>query len=96
MFEVISKKQVQFDSVAKALYKSARELFGDMGLAKMALKPMADTFGQNKGVVRVNRKYVNYVKAVFCMVKKINNSPVIVRSVGVSGTLKKVSKKYSF
>ncbi len=96
VFEVVSKTPVGFEGIAKALHNAANGLFGEMGRAKMALKPMGDVFdaGLQRGIVRTNREYVNHARAAFCMVRRIGKSPAIVRSLGVSGTLKKALRKY--
>lgn len=96
VFEVISKKEINGDAVAKALYDAAEQFFGSFGAAKMALKMMMDKWDKKakKGIVRVNRASVNHAKALFCLMEKISKSPVIIRSLGASGTLKKAERKY--
>jgi len=47
-----------------------------------------------KGILKVNHKYTEQVKASFCFIERINNNKVIVKSVGTSGTLKKAYGKY--
>ena len=47
-----------------------------------------------RGLIRVNNKNVDNLKAALTMADKINNENVIIKSVGVSGILNKAAKKY--
>ena len=47
-----------------------------------------------RGVIRVNTKYLNDIKTGLSLVKKIDENRVIIKTVGVSGILKKAKQKY--
>ena len=49
---------------------------------------------KQRGIIKVNNKMVNNLKASLCFIKTIENQPVVVKSVGVSGILKKAQEKY--
>ena len=55
---------------------------------------LPDKYKDNKGVIRVSNKHVDDLKGALTMVETIGRDPVIVRSRGVSGILKKLEKKY--
>ncbi len=50
--------------------------------------------GLQKGIIRVGNKHVNELKAALTFIEKINNQKVIVKSIGVSGILKKAKQRY--
>ncbi len=95
-FEVISKNEVSGESVDSALGRSLSGFFGEFGKSGIAMKMLMDKWNKNfqRGILRVNRKYANHAKALFCATNKIGRSSVIIRSLGVSGTIKKAERKY--
>jgi len=45
-------------------------------------------------LIKVSNKHVNNLKAALALITNIGREEVIVKSVGVSGILKKAEKKY--
>jgi len=90
VFEVIGTSS--YSSSIAAVKGSFSTLFGTLEAAKAAITPIKSL--GNKCMVSVGRKYVDKLKAALAMVKSINNSKVILRSVGVSGVLKTAASKY--
>ena len=97
VFEIISKKESSAENFSRAFEKAASKLFGEFGKAKINSKVLIDKWNQKAqiGIMRVNRESVDYARAVFCAMDKIGRSAVIVRSLGVSGTLRKAERKYN-
>jgi ribonuclease P/MRP protein subunit POP5 len=97
VFEVISKQKIQdFNKVRDAIMNSALEFLGQLGMAKAGVIILKDKWNKDKqrGILRVNNKHVDNLKAALTFVEKINGADAIVRSVGVSGILKKAENKY--
>jgi len=46
------------------------------------------------GILKVNHRSVDDVRASLAVVKEINNLPVIFHVIGISGTLKSARSKY--
>jgi len=96
-FEVISKSRVyNYNSIAGAIHNSLLQLIGELGAGKAGIKFLEDKFNQElqRGLVKVNHKYVDHLRASLALINDIDEKEVIVRSVGVSGILKKAEKKY--
>lgn len=94
VFEVLAKKKVKnFKSVVKAIHCSYKELFGTVGLARAGLIILSEENAQ-KGVIRVNNKFLDHLRAALANIEQVEEENVIVRSVGVSGILKKAKVKY--
>lgn len=51
-------------------------------------------YKQNRGIIRVSTRGLDQLKASFCFVRKINKDDIILRSLGVSGILKKARSKF--
>jgi len=94
-FEVLSNRKSSFYEVSKALWNAFSFFIGELELAKAGIMVIANTFNKDvqKGVIRVNNRYVDHVKAALVFVKAIEQQPVIVRSLIVSGVLNKALKR---
>jgi|SRR3989344_2591664 len=96
-FEVISEsKKFSFSDVSKALWGSIISFFGELEFAKAGVILIANTYNPEKmkGLIRVNNKYANHLKASLALVSNVNEQQVIVRALGVSGVVNKALKKY--
>ena len=90
VFEVIG--QPGRIRVADLIMASASRLLGELGMARANIYVMNEKWdsGTRKGVLRVNRKYVEHAKAALALV----DEGLVMRAVGVSGTLKKAMGKF--
>lgn len=86
VFEIISGTQKYPE---KEIKEAFRKLFGEVGLSEAGLIFLKNKWKNKRGIIRVNHKNVDRLKASFCMVKGMT-----IKSVGVSGTLKKAQEKY--
>jgi len=94
VFEVKSEDSFSFSNLKDAIALAYKDLFGEMGLAKSGLNFVE--FENNKGILRINNKDVKNIKASFVFLRKINKQDAIVRSLGVSGMLKRARLKFLF
>ena len=94
VFEVLSKTRVGFKDTRDAILDAVHRFLGSSGAAKLGLVFFEDRWKDQKGIVKVNLKHVEQLKASFCFAGKINGQEVICRSVGASGILKKAMNRY--
>ncbi len=92
VFEVISEVNLSFKDTKDSIISSFKELFGLEGLAKAGLNFVE--YNENKGIIRTSTKGLDMLKASFCFIRKINKQDVVLRSLGVSGMLKKARSKF--
>ena len=96
-YEVISKHRFN-DAVHvnKAILDAANDFLGDLGMAKAGILPINDKWNADsqRGIMRVNNKHVDELKASLIFVKNINGKGAFVKSVGASGILRKAQQKY--
>lgn len=96
-YEVISKSRF-YDAihVNKAILETANEFLGNLGMAHAGIIPINDKWNEKmqRGIMRVNNKHVDNLKASLIFVKNINGKDAIVKSVGASGILRKAQQKY--
>jgi len=91
LFEVISEKKLDYPLIANTILESCKSYMGVVGFAKAGPMLIKNKWDKEKqtGIVKVNRKYVDWIKASFTMIRKIKNKNAVVRSKKVSGILRK-------
>ena len=95
-FEIMSKSKIKdFSAVSSSIWAYLLSFMGEIGSAKAGMWVLADKFDSKTqtGIVRINHKYVNELKTALALIDKIENQEVIVRSLNVSGILKKAIAK---
>ncbi len=83
-FEVISSKKVSSSTIKKSIETSCLSYLGTLNYGKAGIMFLADKYSNNKGILRVETKHVNELKACLALIK--DNT---VRSLGTSGVLNK-------
>lgn len=96
VFEVISEKKHGFDDVRDAVMGAATGFLGISGAAKSKPRLLADRWDMNRqrGILVAERKGMGKVIGALCLLNRIAESPAMIRSLGVSGILKKAIKKH--
>lgn len=96
-YEVISAHKFNdaFE-VSKAIMDAAKDFLGNAGMARAGVIAMDDQFNQKlqKGIIRVNNRHLDNLRASLLFVEEINGEGAIIKSVGASGVLKKSQQKY--
>ena len=97
VFEIISKKNIKsFSEVSNLIWQSSISFLGEIETAKAGIWVLPDKWNQKKqrGMIKVNNKYVDNLKTALTLVKNFKRQQVIIKSVGVSGMVNKADKKY--
>ncbi len=93
VYALKSDKKLKFEDIKMAIEKAYLNFLGELGSAGSGIRVM-DHFYQNKGIVKVNSRYVDKSRVALMMMDKIKDSKVEVKTVGVSGTIKKAKAKF--
>ena len=93
-FEVISDEKLNFNQIQKQIIYKTKELIGNLGAAKAGINILKETWNskKQKGIIRVNNKYVHQLKSSFLFINKIDGKNAIIKSIGLSGVIKKTKK----
>jgi len=93
LFEIQAAKTFSLPEVSEAIESSLARFLGELGLAKSSPILVKEKWDEKKQrfVLKVNHKYLDEVKTAVILNKKIKNTPVLIKSIITSGTLKKVS-----
>lgn len=96
VFEIISAydgsaKKFSFPEIKSAVESALLLFLGELGIARAAPMVIEEKFNMEKQrfMVKVNNSFVDEVKAALTLSKSIKNTQVIIKSVRVSGTIKK-------
>ncbi len=93
-FEVLSKNKIKaFSSVSKAIWQGMLSFNGTRGAANAGLSILPEKYNSQyqKGIIKVNHKEVDVLKAGLATIQNIDNTNATIRSIGVSGSLKKAT-----
>lgn len=88
VFEVIGDS-VKVELMKKSVSEALKKFLGEYGFSKLNYRFV--NHDTNKGMIKVSNKFVDHVKTALIMISKIDGKEVIVRSVGVSGTINKAN-----
>ena len=91
IFEIISKKQLNNKEVKKSLEKEILGFLGMLEFAKSSFKLI--NFQKNRGIIKVNRKYLSKIKAALVLINNMEKEKIAVKSLYVSGILKKAKSR---
>lgn len=93
VFEVHSDVKHSYKTVSRAIKKGMQEYLGLLGMSKAGLIMLPKRWNQAKqrGILRVSRQAADHAKAALIVLTKIDNKKALIRSVTVSGTIKKAA-----
>lgn len=97
VFEIIGG-EVDFDDLKNKIWEKALQFMGEKGCADASPKLVKKLFKGDKGVVRVDNDKVGEMKTSLALVRRINKSRVILKTIRLCGTLdncEEVLKKVS-
>lgn len=96
-FEIVSKgKMDNLEAISDTIWESSLEFMGELGTAQAGIMFLKDKYNDKlkRGLIKVNNRHVNHLKSALMLVNNMNNQDAFIRSVGVSGILKKAEKRY--
>jgi ribonuclease P/MRP protein subunit POP5 len=95
VYEVMSDKDILMTKATESIVSSYKECFGIFGLSKAGIKDMKIYNSKLKrGILKINHKYVNDLRAALAMIKQIDNEKASIHTAGISGILKKTKSRY--
>jgi len=93
-FEILSKGRVkEFSSVSKAIWQGMLSFNGTKGASQAGIMLLPEKYNAltQRGIISVRNTHVDDLKAGLATIQEIESAPAIVRSIGVSGSLKKAT-----
>ena len=83
-------------AISDEIMARSLQLIGELGVAKAGIQVLKDCWNTNtqRGIIRINHKSVDEIKASLSLIKNIKNKKATIKSIGVSGILNKAKQKY--
>jgi ribonuclease P/MRP protein subunit POP5 len=94
-FKVVSEQPVSKGNVADAVWNAVLQLFGEYGASQANLALIEYDQEKSWGIIRCSHRAVEMVRASIASVTEINEKPVAIHVLRVSGTLKALRRKVS-
>lgn len=94
-FEILSKGKIKaFSNVSQAVWNGMLSFNGQVGTAQAGILVLPDKYNleTQRGIIRVNHKNLNNLKAALTLVKEIEEQPVVLKSIKASGMINKVER----
>ncbi|MEM3127035.1 MAG: Rpp14/Pop5 family protein [Candidatus Woesearchaeota archaeon] len=94
-FKVISNEKItDSEAVSREIWEKVLENMGTFEAAKAGVWVLSESYDKKDqtGVIRVNNKYVDQLKASLMFVEKIEDKDVVIKSINVSGMLNKAKR----
>ena len=91
--EVVSEQPLNEQTVMDAVQSSVHRLFGEYGASQANIKLIKYTPEKRQFVIRCSHKALERVRAAIASTTEINGKNAAIHVMGVSGTLKALSKK---
>lgn len=95
-FEIISEEKIDFPDVVNAFWHSLLNMVGEVGASCANIWFVRDSWDPEKqrGLVRCDNKFVEYVRAALALIDRIGDKRIIPYTLGVSGTMKAARRKF--
>ena len=97
VFEISSKHEIEdFNPVYEAILARCMRYLGELGMSKANIYILKDKWNKNlqRGIIRVNNKHTHDLRAALSLVNDLNGQQINVKTIGMSGILKKAQEKY--
>lgn len=96
IFEVVSDEKIKYDDMINAIWSSMLNFLGELSVstAKMWLIKSLYDEGNQRGVIKCGHDYVEHIRAALSLIQVIGETNVIVKVLGVTGTIKSARTKY--
>ena len=95
-YQVIAEKKILFADLANAMWHSMLNLLGESGTGKTNIWILKSAWDENNqtGLIKCDHTAVEHVRASLALIQRIGDNPVIVKVLGISGTIKSAKKKF--
>ncbi|HLC71936.1 MAG TPA: Rpp14/Pop5 family protein [Candidatus Nanoarchaeia archaeon] len=94
VFEILSDRSFSFQEIKESIYDAMHQFLGSWGSAHASPMIITGRFNEQKQrlVMKVNNTAVDELKMALVLCTHIQHSPIIIRSLVTSGTLKKAGQ----
>jgi ribonuclease P/MRP protein subunit POP5 len=95
-FELISEEKVEFQDLSNSIWHSMLNLLGELGASQAEAWIARDIYDSEKqtGIMRCTHDTVEQVRTSLALIDRIGDTRVIVRVLGISGSIDATKMKF--
>lgn len=95
-YQVIFEEKVPFPDLVNTIWHSLLNFLGELGTSEADIWVVKDTFDEAKqiGLIRCSHMTVEHVRSALALVQRIGDTRVIIKVLGVSGTIRAAKTKF--
>ncbi len=95
-YKIISEEKILFSDLVNTIWHSILNCLGELGASESEVWIAKDTYDEKKqvGIIRCSHKNVEKVRTALALIQRIGDIRVVVKVLGVSGTMKAAKVKF--
>lgn len=95
-FQVLSESKINFNDLSTSIWHSILNLLGEKGASESEIWVSKTIYDEAKqiGLIRCSHTSVESIRAALALIDRIGDIRVIVKVLGVSGTIKAAQAKF--
>ena len=95
-YQVLSEDKFIFQDLTNSIWHSLLNLLGELGSAQADIWIVKDTYDEAKqiGIIRCSHDNVEKVRAALALIERIGDVRVVVKVLGISGSIKATKMKF--
>ena len=96
IFEIISDEKVSYNDMVTAIWNSMLNLLGELETSDVKMWLIQNLYDEKnqRGVIKCRHDFVEKMRAVLSLMQMIGEKRVIIKILGVTGTIKSARNKY--
>jgi len=95
-YQVIPEEKIPFSDLVNTIWHSLLNFLGEFGTSEADLWIVKDSFDETRqiGLIRCSHTSVEHVRSALALVQRIGDTRVVIKVLGVSGTMKAAKTKF--
>jgi len=95
-YQVISEQKILFQDLINTIWHSVLNFLGEFGACEADLWVVRDVYDEKRqvGILRCSHTSVEHIRTALALVQRIGDVRVIIKVLGVSGTIKATKMKF--
>ena len=95
-YQVVSDSKLEFSEINNAIWYSIMNFMGEKGASEADIWIIKNTYEEERkiGLIKCSHTSVEDVRTALALVQKMGENRMIIRVLGISGTMKAAKKKF--
>ena len=96
IFEIVSDEPVAYNELLSAIWNSMLDFLGELKSSEAMIWLIQNLYDESgkQGVIKCRHDFVENMRAVLSLIQTVGETRVIIKILGVTGTIKSARNKY--